>query len=698
MHFTASAITQDRWDKSGFGCVHLGKNNKELIFALSGPSFNETMWKQGLTFFKVWLDKPNINLESILSLWNGLLDETKTTEVAAFCLAGEDHEVAFSLLGEAGLYFLQPIQISPIIEGKQPKRFSQVFRGSLVLDSLLIGGTYAMMRLIPQETVKELFRRAHGQNECLRLSQEMSRRYDFTLPLITVAASPEDAEIYLLPQLHQTSVVVDAARPMYESTRDLGRHQPPRSRLLNKNNILTAWPKIKNFFDYLKKRSPQWLSVLKALAAGLILALKYLSLFTKIAILKTGQISAAFFQIMVVLLHPKKPWLEKKLFVKNKALGQINRIKNWYGDLPRLSQISLALGIVLTLLLTYSLFNLAYKNQNAASLAEVTAALNEIGAKETSARAALIYDDTERARTLTSEALAWLETFKNNQNLEREKYDLLRQNLLLLFQQTEKLTTLENPTPIYALTETAPRLLTLWKGHLLGVESDSGKLFSFNIKAKTLQVNQSSILKGALKILNDGQSIFVLKPQEIFRLQLAPFVLEKAELNKMDKEPFTAADTYTKRLYALSAPAGKIVRYDKTLAGLSKGQLWGNQTYSALKNGQSLAVDGTLFVLTSEGKIINCQNGACVNLAVRAPDLAELKPAEIFTTASGKFLFLLSRASNRLIVLTKQGQVAAQYTSPVWTDTQAAQIDETGKKAYLIANNNIFVISLEGLK
>ncbi|KKS44504.1 MAG: hypothetical protein UV05_C0005G0006 [candidate division CPR1 bacterium GW2011_GWA2_42_17] len=698
MHFTASAITQDRWDKSGFGCAHLGKNNKELIFGLSCPSFNEALWKQGLNFFNIWLDKPNVNLESILSLWNGLLDEIKAEEAAAFCLTGEDHDVAFSLLGEAGLYFLQPIQISPIIEGKQPKRFSQVFRGSLVLDSLLIGGTYAMMRLIPQETVKELFRRSHSQNECSRLSQEMSRRYDFTLPLITVAASPEEAQIYVLPQPRQTQVVIDGSRPMYESTRNLNKQQPPRSRILNKNNIMIAWPKIKKSFDYLKKQSPKLTTVLKAILTGAILTGKYIYIFAEILIRKTSQVLLALFKVVVALIHPRKTWPEKKDYIKWKILSQYSRIKNWYRALPKMSQISIVLAVIVTGLLIYSLASLAYSNRNAATVSEINLALNEIDAKSSSAKAALIYDDTDRARALTTEALAVLSTLKNNKNLSSDKYSFWERDLNSLLEQTEKLTTIEKPAQIYALNETAPRLLTLWKGNILGLESAGGKLFIYNIKAKTLQANQANELKGAIKILNDGQNIFVVKPQEILRLQLSPFTVEKTELNKTEPEPFAAIDTYTKRLYAVLAQVGKITRYDKTLAGFGKGLLWGNQTYAALKNGVSLAVDGALFILTSEGKVINCQNGTCADLNIKTPDLALLKPDEIYTSATSKFLFLLSRTKNRLIILTKQGKVVAQYTSPAWTDTQSAQIDETAKKAYLVANNNIYMISLEGLK
>lgn len=697
MHFTASAITQDRWDKSGFGCVHLGKNNKELIFGLSCPSFNENLWKQGLNFFNVWLDKPNVNLESILSLWNGLLDEAKADEVAAFCLAGEDHDVAFSLLGEAGLYFLQPIQVSPIIEGKQPKRFSQVFRGSLILDSLLIGGTYAMMRLIPQETVKELFRRSHGQNECLRLSQEMSRRYDFTLPLLTVAASPEEAEIYVLPQPHQAQVIVDT-KPMYESTRDLDKQQPPRSRILNKNSIMVAWPKIKKLYDYLKKQSPKIMAVIKAIVTGAILAGKYIYIFLEILIRKTSLVVAAVFKTAFVLAHPKKSWPEKKEYVSTKVGGQYNRIKNWYTGLPRMSQVSIVLGVILAGLLIYSLITLAYNNRSSATTAQINSALSEIEAKSSSARAALIYDDTDRARTLTNEALTLLSTLKNNKNLADDKYNVLERDLKSLLEQTDKLTTIANPNQIYALNETAPSLLTLWKGSLLGLENNGGKLFTYNIKTKTLQSNQNDSLKGAIKLLNDGQNIFVIKPQEILRLQLSPFTLEKTELNKTDAEPFISIDTYTKRLYALLSNSGKIVRYDKTLAGFGKGLLWGNQTYSAIKTGVSLAVDGTLFVVTSDGKVINCQNGACSDLFVKTPDLASLKPDEIYTSVTSKFLFLLSRSNNRLIVLNKLGKVVTQYTSPIWTDTQGMQIDEVAKKAYLVANNNIYVIELEGLK
>ncbi|GEM_PF-3507323 len=700
MHFTASAITQDRWDKSGFGVVHLGHNNKELIFGLSCTSFNETLWKQGINFFNVWLEKSHVNLESILSLWNNLLDEAKAEEISAFCLTGEDNEVAFSLLGEAGLYFLQTTQISGIIEGKQPKRFQQIFRGSLIPDSLIVGGTYAMMRLIPQETVKELFRRAHSQNECMRLAQEMSRRYDFALPLLTVAASFEAAQNIMLPQSAQTMpsrVVVESSRELYGPTNSAPT-QPPRARLLNKKNLLTAWPKFKKIFDSGKNYLPYFVRALRSFLKFSLLTITYIIFFIKIVSTKTWFSLKTLRHIGQIIIHKDIPWADKKSELKNINAKWWLKKREWYSALPKTSQISLVLVVIISALLIYSIFSLIKKNQTETDLTAINATLSDIDNKRSSAEAALIYDDSNRARGLTQEALVLVEQLPQNNSEYRAKYDLLKRDLTALLLKTEHLNILTAPIQLYALNETAPQTLTLFKGNLYGLEKKSGKIFIFNIKNKTIQTQTFSELKDALRIFNDGQNLMIIKAQELFRLQTSPLALEKAELNKNAGESFAAIDVYNKRLYSLLSQSGKILRFDQTLSGFSKGQLWGNQTFAQIKGGVSLAVDGTLFVLQPDGRLLNCQNGQCLEMSVKSIDLVALKPEEIYTTANSKFLFLLARANKRLIVLDKQGKVVSQYSSPLWESLQSVQIDETSKRAFILANNNIYGISLENLK
>ncbi|MFH1036501.1 MAG: hypothetical protein V1756_00320 [Patescibacteria group bacterium] len=119
-------------------------------------------------------------------------------------------------------------------------------------------------------------------------------------------------------------------------------------------------------------------------------------------------------------------------------------------------------------------------------------------------------------------------------------------------------------------------------------------------------------------------------------------------------------------LYFLDSTNGEIVRYPSPLEEIGKDnpQLWLYRSAEKPVNGKSIAVDGSVWVLNADDRI----------LRYRAGNLQEMINPAVFPEARGfskiyinpalPYIFILESVQNRIIVLDKQGGIVKQIESP----------------------------------
>ena len=132
----------------------------------------------------------------------------------------------------------------------------------------------------------------------------------------------------------------------------------------------------------------------------------------------------------------------------------------------------------------------------------------------------------------------------------------------------------------------------------------------------------------------------------------------------------------------------KIYKHNPTQLGYDKGSSWLKGDID-INDGVSLAVDGDLFLLKSNGEILKFTSGQQQEFTITGLDPALDKPTTIWTYNNLKYLYILEPTNKRVVVLNKTGQMMQQYTSDSWQNPTGMVVDEEKKVVYVLDNNKI---------
>lgn len=154
--------------------------------------------------------------------------------------------------------------------------------------------------------------------------------------------------------------------------------------------------------------------------------------------------------------------------------------------------------------------------------------------------------------------------------------------------------------------------------------------------------------------------------------------------------PFTHAH-YSDRLYTLEVSQNQILRHNKD-GGFDQ---WLKDA-TDIRNGVSLAVDGSIYVLHDNSTVTKFLRGKRENFELKPIDPVLTHCTKIFTNDKSSYLYILEE--KRLTAFNKQnGILKAQYQSPTFTELKDFVIDEASKTAYLLDGTSVVSIPLGDL-
>lgn len=162
--------------------------------------------------------------------------------------------------------------------------------------------------------------------------------------------------------------------------------------------------------------------------------------------------------------------------------------------------------------------------------------------------------------------------------------------------------------------------------------------------------------------------------------------------------------SYDGNLYLLNAKAGQISKYLTGKFGQpSADWLKGATDTAQLSNATAFAIDGSIYTLLTDGKILVLQGGTIQRTIT--PKLTTGTPSTstqdaIYTSTDIKDLYVLHASDGSITRITKDGQTVATYKAPLaqaqlQTLTGMA-VDETGGKFYLIGGKQVYLATLAG--
>jgi len=417
----------------------------------------------------------------------------------------------------------------------------------------------------------------------------------------------------------------------------------------------------------------------KYLLHYLLLALKWCWQFSRI---KLGPKLLKLLGLLIKKISNLTLWLLNKIKHRKPTGARVNlqinspsrfspingflRQKNYLRKLGQLPKPAMAVLVVTAALVVASL---ALKNNQSdkIDLAKVDydQLLTQAEQKQKEATQSLIFKDDQKAKELLNEAVELNQQILGISEYKTRSEDLQKRietDLAALAKQNEP-SNLNSLIDLIAFKSTIqPGGIILDQNQLWLFDKVDNNIYQIRPDTKSITALNPSfqdighLASGA--VLASGQSlVFVSDKGELINFQIKNNSLSK-ETAASDK-PLKAVTGYQGNIYGLTQNGQEILKYLSTLTGLSKPQNW-LKTTGAIADGQSLAIDGLIYVTQASGQIKKFLSGEEQSISQPQIDPKLTGVAKIYTQTTLKYLYILDNQNKRLLVLDKNGNLVKQ--------------------------------------
>jgi hypothetical protein len=153
--------------------------------------------------------------------------------------------------------------------------------------------------------------------------------------------------------------------------------------------------------------------------------------------------------------------------------------------------------------------------------------------------------------------------------------------------------------------------------------------------------------------------------------------------------------TYDGNLYLLASKPGQVSKYFTGKYGAPPDD-WVKDpgTVEQLANPVAIAIDGSIYVLLADGKIVAMQGGKATGTLTPKPGPSTAPATDLFTSPETRDLYVLRSADGAISRLSKDGQTLATFMGPA-ADTPIAfnglAVDEADGRMYLVSGNRVYL-------
>ncbi len=152
--------------------------------------------------------------------------------------------------------------------------------------------------------------------------------------------------------------------------------------------------------------------------------------------------------------------------------------------------------------------------------------------------------------------------------------------------------------------------------------------------------------------------------------------------------------TYLGNMYVADRKDG-IIKYVPVGSNFSKSAYFSSGSSVDLSQAQSLAIDGSLWILTKSGQINKFTKGNQDNFSISGLTTPFSGPTQIFTTVDGNNLYILDSANSRVVVLSKNGAFQIAYVADAFKNASIIDVLEGDKKIYALSGNTLWEIDMK---
>jgi hypothetical protein len=340
-----------------------------------------------------------------------------------------------------------------------------------------------------------------------------------------------------------------------------------------------------------------------------------------------------------------------------------------------------------------------YKRAANRELQRVESIYNTAFDQEQQAEAALIYKDRQRAKDLLKAASSSLKTIENNKTY-KQKVANLESKINEELDKADLVYRIKNPQVVADFgADSKASFLSLIGTDFYSFQTDSTSVYQYNGNDKKVTKVNKSLTPGkflsaaqtsdnTLLIYDNGPGLSEYDPTSN---SITP---QTIALNGTWEKGLSIA-SYQNYLYVLSPTENKIYRHAKTLGGFSIGVDYLANTNINLSKAVSMTISETVFVLNSDGTILQFTKGSQVPFQVKNVPFALESPTIIYTHSGFNNIYICDSKKKAVIVLDNTGAYKGNYVSDSFGNIKGITVDEAGKKLYILSDNKVYSVALQ---
>jgi hypothetical protein len=215
-----------------------------------------------------------------------------------------------------------------------------------------------------------------------------------------------------------------------------------------------------------------------------------------------------------------------------------------------------------------------------------------------------------------------------------------------------------------------------------------------SVEAKEAESDASSLLTfenkhSGLGFTTDGKNNFYVTAKSVFK--------EDKEIIKNDSDWTDSAGLgiYFGNIYVLNKAKGGIIKFIPADSGYAKSNYFTGDTAPDLTKAKSISIDGSIWILESDGTILKFTKGKADTFNVSGLDKPFSSPTKIFTNVDFNNIYVLDNGNSRIVVLDKNGGYKEQYQANVVKNARDLEVNESAKKIYILSSGKIYEIDLK---
>jgi len=220
-----------------------------------------------------------------------------------------------------------------------------------------------------------------------------------------------------------------------------------------------------------------------------------------------------------------------------------------------------------------------------------------------------------------------------------------------------------------------------------------------NFDSFTIKASDGISFSGISTLMKKtGEAVFLSDSNKIGVFNIGKKTFSSADIEfQTDISNIKDIASYSNFIYLLDSNSSKIYKYARSANSFDKGQNWFKTENINIKNAVSMAIDGSIYLLNSDGSIDKFRTGDRIaDFSIENPSDPISESAKIWTESELKYLYVADPNKNRIILFDKtSGKLVNQYVSNDFNNLKNIAVDQKEEKIYALSKDKIFEVGIE---